>query len=133
MINKNDIEQFVRKTLGCTCPEQVFQHIECKADVGVGDNIILCYEINIGNKLLIFVFKADDIIMDQLGPFISQLVAAGTSKRDERGFNRLRLVLVCKTPDSIADKILAVFNSLDVDDDHVHLHVIGEHGFDQIE
>ena len=130
MIDGKNIKRFVRKTLGCTCPKEVFQHIECKTDVGVNDNIILSYEINIGNKLLIFVFHADDI--DPLGPVISQLVGAGTRQRDERGFIRFRLVLVCKEPDSIADQASTIFNSIGADDERVHLHVIGQDEFDRM-
>ena len=55
MINDKEIKQFVRETLGCTCPDEVLQHIECQADVNASDDVLLDYEINVGNKLLIFV------------------------------------------------------------------------------
>jgi hypothetical protein len=74
------------------------------------------------------VVQVDDDIIDQLGPVTSQLVLAGTRQRDERGFNRFRLILVCKQPDSIAEEAMAVFDSLGVNK-RVHLHIIGETEF----
>ena len=50
MINDKEIKQFVRETLGCTCPEEVLQHIECQANVKVSDDVLLDYEINVGSK-----------------------------------------------------------------------------------
>ena len=55
------IKEFVRKTLGCNCPEEVFQNIDCKSDVTIDENIALDYEINIGNRLLIFAASIDEV------------------------------------------------------------------------
>ena len=126
IMDNDSIKEFVKKTLGCTCPEQVFQNIRCESEIGVGEDIVLDYEINIGNKLLIFVTSVDNA--DSLTQMIPRLVGVGTSKRDEHGFNRFRLVLLSKTPSSIADEVSVVFNSLG-SDEKVHLHVIGEHEF----
>ena len=60
MIDKEAVKRFVRETLGCTCPQEVFQHIDYKSDVSLGDNILLDYEINVGHRLLIFVTEMNE-------------------------------------------------------------------------
>ena len=45
---------------GLTCPQEVFQHIDYKSDVSLGDNILLDYEINVGHRLLIFVTEMNE-------------------------------------------------------------------------
>jgi len=49
-MNNEVTRQFVRETLGCTCPDEVFQHIDCRTGVKAGENILLDYEINVGNN-----------------------------------------------------------------------------------
>lgn len=129
-MDHKSIREFVRNILGCTCPEDVFQYIECQADVGTGGGVGLDYEINVGNRLLIYVVSLDQH-PDSLRDVISHLFRLGTEQRDEYGFNRFRLVLLCRTPDSVADQALNIFHSLSPDD-KVHLHVIGRDEFDRM-
>ena len=86
MVNNTDIKEFVRKTLGCTCPDEVFQHIECQTGLLIEDNLVLDYEIDIGNRLLIYVISVDDT--DSLVSMLSRLVRAGKLKRDKNRYNR---------------------------------------------
>lgn len=127
MIDRNDIKRFVKKTLGCTCPDEVFQHIECQTDVSIGDDIVLDYEINVGNRLLIYVASVDET--DLLRPMLSQLVRAGINKRDEHEFNRFRLVLLTATPRSVAYGTSEIFQALGTTDEKAHLHVINKDDF----
>lgn len=90
MMDDERIKEFVRKTLGCTCPDEVLQQIECQTGVSIDDDLVLDYEMNVGNRLLIYAVRVDDT--DPLGPMLSRLVRAGMHKRDRDGFNRLRLV-----------------------------------------
>ncbi|MFC1793310.1 hypothetical protein ACFL3Q_06965 [Planctomycetota bacterium] len=105
IMDNESIKEFVQKTLDCTCPEQVFQYIDCQHEVDIGGNLVLDYQINIGNRLLIYIALLDESI--SLVQVISQLVWTGTRKRDEHGFNRFRLVLLSKTPSSITDEASA--------------------------
>jgi len=123
MINGREIKQFVRETLGCTCPDEVFQHIDCRADVNASDGVLLDYEINVGNKLLIFVMTMDEL--GSLSPLIPQLVWDGINKRNQENFNRFRLVLLTQRPTDVAEEAFAIFQSLDADE-KVHLHVVAK-------
>jgi len=130
-MDDDQIKRFVRKTLGCTCPDDVFQSIECQADVSIGDGIVLDYEINVGNRLLIYVVSVEERY-DSLRDVVSHLVYVGNEKRDEHGFNRFRLVLLAANPWSIEEQASDIFYSL-VPDDKTHLHVISEDEFDRME
>jgi len=126
MTENNAITEFVRNTLGCNCPEEVFQYIVCRSIENIDENIVFAYEINIGNRLLIFAAAIDEI--DSLRSVISKLVRAGIKKRDEKNFNRFRLVLLTTGEIDIPEHASAIFNSLTTDE-KAHLHVINKDDF----
>lgn len=114
------IKNFVQKTLGCGCPEEVFQYIECRSDTAL-DGIVLRNWINIGNRLLVYVVEADN--SDSINQMLPVLIAAGRKERDEKGFNRLRIVLAADDIDEVKRIATSIFNNADKDD-KVHLHTI---------
>ena len=126
IMNDKEIKQFVRETLGCTCPDEVFQHVDCQSNVDASGEILLDYEINIGNRLLIFVVTIDQL--ESLSSLISQLVWHGTNKRNQENFNRFRLVLLTQKPTDLAEEAFAIFQSLGADE-KVHLHVVAKDDF----
>ena len=126
MTDYKAIKEFVRNTLGCNCPEEVFQYIDCQTVVNIDENIIPAYEINIGNRLLIFAAAINEV--DSLKPVLSKLVRAGIDKRDEKKFNRFRLVLLTPGDIDIAKQASEIFSSL-ITDEKVHLHVINKDDF----
>ncbi len=126
MTDNKVIREFVRKTLGCNCPEEVFQYIDCRAAVNIDENILPAYEINIGNRLLIFAAGIDEV--DSLRSVLSKLVQDGINKRDEKKFNRFRLVLLSNGDNDIAEHASEIFDSLTTDE-KAHLHVINKDDF----
>jgi len=117
MIKKENVKTFVRNVLGCKCPEQVFEYIECQ-NVEV-DGLPLT-RINVGNRLLLYVVEVNDVKLKDVLP---ALVRAGKNERDDRKFNRFRLVVV--TDDEEVKRIAREsFENADVDEG-VHLHVLG--------
>ncbi len=126
MTDNKVIKEFVRNTLGCNCPEEVFQHIDCRKGVSLDENILSAYEINIGNRLLIFVAGIDKV--GSLGSILPKLVQAGINKRDEQKFNRFRLVLLTAKVNDVEEQASGIFDSL-VTDEKVHLHVINKDDF----
>ena len=126
MTDNKAITEFVRKTLGCNCPEEVFKYIDCRSIENIDEYIVPAYEINIGNRLLIFAAVIDEV--DSLRPVLSKLVRAGINKRDESKFNRFRLVLLTAPEIDIAEQASEIFSSLAADD-KVHLHVINKDDF----
>ncbi|MBN2271112.1 MAG: hypothetical protein JXN61_10890 [Sedimentisphaerales bacterium] len=126
MLRKNDIEQFVRNTLGCTCPDEVFERIDCRAKFALPGGITLDYRINIGGRLLIFVLDIDRF--DSVASILPLLVSAGIEDRDNAGFNRFRLVLLAESPDRLSDNAFDLFNSLPTDE-KTHLHILAKKDF----
>ncbi|MCP4609500.1 MAG: hypothetical protein GY845_12370 [Planctomycetes bacterium] len=126
MTDNKAITEFVRNTLGCNCPEEVFQYIDCRSIENIDEYIEPVYEINIGNKLLIFAAGIDEV--DSLESAIPKLVRTGINKRNEKKFNRFRLVLLTAPEIDIAAQASGIFSSLAADD-KVHLHVINKDDF----
>lgn len=125
-MKKKDIKLFVRRTLGCACPEEVFDRIECRSDVSSGCGIVLDYEIDVGGRLLVFVLILGQA--EAVEPVVTALVRAGTEKRDREGFNRIRLVLLSDDPEAVSKTAFEAFESLDTDE-KVHLHVLSNNDF----
>ena len=132
MMDRKSIKYFVKKTLCCTCTDDVFQYIECETDVDKDNSIVLDHELNVGNRLLIYIVSVMDERHDILRNVVSYLVRLGTEQRDKNGFNRFRLVLLASDPRSVEERASEIFYSF-ASDDKVHLHVIGQDEFEQIE
>jgi hypothetical protein len=119
-MSDENIKKFAKETLGCGCPEEVFQHIDCQYDIHVED-ILLRARINIGNRLLIYVVEVSNI--ETIRNILARTIATGQKERDELGFNRFRLVLAAEKIDEIKPAAERLFNDIDKDD-KVHLHII---------
>jgi len=120
MIDKDMIKSFAQNTLGCGCPEEVFQHITCESNIRF-DGLNIAYKIIIGNRLLIYGFTIDT--PDSLKDILPRLVAIGKRERDSSGFNRFRLVLAADNHDSLRQKGENLFNALEKDE-KIHLHIL---------
>ena len=119
--DKEKIKTFVKLTLGCTCPEEVFEYIDCQSNIKLNDDIVLSNKINIGNRLLIYVIETNKPgLIKNVLPF---LVNTGKKERDNLRFNRFRLVLVTDKLDEIKEIAESIFDTIHKDD-KVHLHVI---------
>jgi len=119
--DKEKIKTFVKQTLGCACPEEVFEYIDCQSNIKLNDDIVLSNKINIGNRLLIYVVEVTNpVFIKNVLPF---LVNTGKKERDNLRFNRFRLVLVTENLDKIKEIAESIFDTIHKDD-KVHLHVI---------
>jgi len=83
------IKEFVRDKMGCKCPDEVFEHVEVEKDLKLG-YFDINYKINVGNRLLIYVVDGEKCNSEE----IQNIVNKGVKERDERNFNRFRLVLI---------------------------------------
>jgi len=119
--NKDIIKTFVKQTLGCGCPEEVFEYIDCKSNIKLKNDILLRNKINIGNRLLIYIIEANNpsFIKNSL----PLLLSAGIKERDSLRFNRFRLVLITDKVDEIKEVAESLFNTINKDE-KVHLHVV---------
>lgn len=121
IFDREAIKLFVQQTLGCGCPEEVFEHIDCRFNIKLNHEIILRNKIKIGNRLLIYVLEVNNAgPIKSILPF---LVAAGKTERDDLKFNRFRLVLVTDKSDELKQAAESMFNTINKDE-KVHLHVV---------
>ncbi len=121
MIKTENIKTFVRQTLGCGCPEEVFNHIGYQANIKLDNNILISSKINIGNRLLIYVVEINN--QDFIRRTLPNLVEIGKKERDSSGFNRFRLVLATNKLNKIKEVADVTFKTIDKDE-KIHLHII---------
>ena len=112
-----EIKTFVQGTLGCSCPEEIFDRIE--VDTGAGE---APHRIRIGGRLLVYILDASRAA-DVSGAITSAL-HEGVRERDRDRFNRLRLVVVSPSPDRIAEAARAAFSGSPARDEKTHLYVL---------
>ena len=111
------IEHFVRDTLGCACPDGVFDEIVCRPVKSVrAANIEIC------GRLLIYLIDTDGDRwrFDEIGAVLRR----GVTERDGRGFNRFRLVLAASRPNELRAAAEEAFRISPHRDERVHLHVV---------
>ncbi len=119
-VQKAAIERFVRGTLGCQCPDEVFRNMEVvplalPGGSGTGHRLV------IGDRLLIHIFTAAEQTDRPLR--IEELAIAGRDERDRRGYNRFRLVIgMCGAGE--AASLEQRFAGALAGDDRAHLHVV---------
>jgi len=115
------IEDFVRGTLGCQCPDDVFRSIAIDrlAPVAGRPRVL---QLIVGSRLLIHIVATppDDLTSG----WIEQLAANGRATRDRHGCNRFRLVIA--SPDALAlpRDIDTRFVRAVAGDDRAHLHLL---------
>ncbi len=121
MVGRRELTNFVRNTLGCACPDEVFERIEYE-DGGDGEDRRPCLTIRIGGRLLIALWKIEDAAPLETG--LPALLNAGKSERDRRGMNRFRLVIATDAPGTVGPPARAIFSNHAEKDDKIHLHVV---------
>ena len=115
-----EIKRFVQETLGCLCPEEVFNKIEYQK----GSDGISGRKVNVGDHLLIYIITMDG--KSNIQEVISPALERGVEERDDKGFNRFRLVLVASLPDILRSSAELAFESSGYTDEKTHLHVVSE-------
>ena len=117
--NKSAIEKFVRKSLGCTCPNEVFNFIRIEHNPVAFGNLQQGYLLTIGGVLLVYVVETHN--WESVTSHLEQIFMRGREMRDTGEFNRFRLVVVTSDIQPAQQVLLRQF---DVLDDRLHLHVI---------
>jgi len=108
------IVRFVRETLGCGCPDEVFEQT---SDSGPGE----LRRIALGGRLLVYLIRPTEagLTADRLGDYLSR----GRGERDALGFNRVRLVIADEAATERED-LQAAFEDLRAGDERLHLHIV---------
>jgi len=116
-----ELERFIRDTLGCGCPDEVFEAVTVSRGALAGNGDDMAWWIQVGGRLLIAVTESDD--QGALASRLAQVYADAARRRDAAGFNRFRLVVVID-PVAEASQLEGAFVPIGVGDDRLHLHVV---------
>jgi hypothetical protein len=122
MQDKLRIKRFVRESLGCTCPDEVFDHIEFLPELEPDLKRII-----IGDRLLVFIWQAMNSA--DIPERLPILLDSGISEKDSRGLNRFRMVLVIDNLNSISPMARNIFNNNIDKDENIHLRIIEKKEF----
>jgi hypothetical protein len=115
-----EIKRFVQETLGCSCPEEVFNKIDYQKEIDGFPG----RKVNVGDRLLIYIITIDR--KSNIQGNINSALERGVVERDKEGFNRFRLVLVASRPDELRSSAENAFDSSGYTDEKTHLHVVNE-------
>lgn len=117
----SEIQRFVRGTLGCQCPDEVFRTVSIgHLPESPGGSPVL--QLLIGARLLIHVAEAPR--NPPTADWIERLAANGRAERDRHGYNRFRLVIVGTAPGAPAADLEARFMRAVARDERAHLHLL---------
>ena len=114
------IKRFVQETLGCSCPEEVFNKIDYQKE---SDGFSV-RKVTVGDRLLIYIITM--VGKSNIQGVINSALERGVVERDKKGLNRFRLVLVASRPDELCSSAEQAFNSSGYTDEKTHLHVVNE-------
>ncbi len=116
------LKEFVKDTLGCQCPDDIFGSIVKKENVILEGVIKIDRIFIIGNRLLIFLFTSES--PELIEKLLPKLIHHGKIQRDSSNLSRFRLVILTTEPQIIEAKIKSKFSKLTKDDEKIHLHVL---------
>jgi len=119
--DRSAIERFVRGTLGCQCPDEVFRQIELSPLAGPDVRGTNC-RIVIGGRLLIHLVEAPE--RPDEPDWLERLAAAGRDERDRLAFNRFRLVVASTAAAAHRTSLEQRFAGALAGDDRANLHVL---------
>jgi len=115
------IEVFVRGTLGCRCPEEIFADITISHQQNP-DSDPACTRLVLGSRLLVYFLDARH--SKALHADVATLTTRGCADRNCNHLNRFRLVVTADRPDETRAEVDTAFAGAAGHDDHAHLHVI---------
>jgi hypothetical protein len=117
------LRTFIRSTLGCGCPDNVLEWIQCTHTELTQEEDTRLTRIDVGGQLLVYVLEIDgpDLRAVEALPAV---IAAATVDRASSCFNRLRVVVAIDNPEEMQPLLESTFNGSAPADDNVHLHVV---------
>jgi hypothetical protein len=113
------LEHFVRETLGCKCPDQVFECMDL-APVADAKGGLQFLRLVVGDRLLIYV--AGPGSGEETAMRVRDLARRGIRERNQSGYNRFRLVIVGPAGREGAAQVADAFDLAVGADDRAHLH-----------
>jgi hypothetical protein len=117
----DEITRFVRGTLGCQCPDDVFRSIVITHQ-HTPDNGAPFTRLLVGDRLLIYLLPASST--DATPETLAALARNGRAERDAKGYNRFRLVIASQDALSQDPAARTTFESVLGREDRAHLHFV---------
>ncbi len=114
------IKAFVQQTLGCGCPEEVFQSVQCNRLNSLA--WVKGRRVNIGNRLLVYLVSTQGALPTPTE--LAELLEAGRNDRDSHGFNRFRLALFSDDVQRGLPEPQSLIRKLYPSDEKIHLHIL---------
>ena len=121
--NNEKIKVFVKNTLGCGCPEKVFEKIDVSKLPTVEHEKEIT-RIVVGDTLLIYVIRPEPS-----GNFVDSVESiglAGKTDRDINNYNRFRLVVSSFEDEVQQEKVSERFSKTFNTDDKMHIHFVNQ-------
>ncbi|MFC1884225.1 hypothetical protein ACFL2O_05600 [Thermodesulfobacteriota bacterium] len=116
-LGKKDLAvHFVRDTLGCACPDEVFNHYQIlrgRSEHGPYIQLVM------GDRLLVKIIEMSELSLTKEA--VLEMLSNGVEERERRRLNRFRLVIVADPSPEIQKKITELSNKMD---SRVHIHII---------
>jgi len=120
-LNREKLTGFIRGTLGCGCPNEVFETIESNR-VAVGALPGVATRIVVGDTLLLYLVAPASI--QELTDTIAELADSGRRDRDANRYNRFRLVVSDESNETERAGAAAAFAQEAGSDEKMHLHFV---------
>jgi hypothetical protein len=119
-LQRDAVRRLVRDTLGCDCPEEVFDDVQVAFPARLARQAVRgSVKIVVGGRLLVVLVPADSLAEVERDAL--SLLARGRAARDACGLNRFRLVLVGTVPVKVLRRLRTEARRLD---DRTHAHAI---------
>ena len=117
------LKEFVQETLGCGCPEKVFEKINVSSHLveGYSNGIT---RIVVGNTLLIYVIRSQS--ENNLSDSVELIGLAGKNDKDVNNYNRFRLVVSIAEGVSRTESYSERFSNIFATDEKMHIHFVRE-------
>jgi hypothetical protein len=122
-LNNEKLKVFVKNTLGCGCPEKVFEKIDVSELLTVEHEKEMI-RIVVGDTLLIYVIRPEPP-----GNFVGSVESiglTGKTDRDTNSYNRFRLVISGFEDDALQAKVSERFLKSFNTDDKMHIHFVNQ-------
>jgi hypothetical protein len=116
------IERFVRGTLGCGCPDEVFRSVSVERLPAVATRPPVL-QLLVGSRLVIHVVTPPPAGAPANG-WLEQLAAQGRATRDRHGYNRFRRVLATDAAGPQRAELEARFARAVTGDERAHLYCV---------